>query len=150
MAFVNLRLEDFPRYINTDKLMLGGRYAVILPADTNIDSYIKWFPVFGLTKDGKQVMSNDSTVFGNTNYGNSRALCRRTYDPVFQENFTVIYFAIIPEDVFNIDPFAKRLNQINSISDLNDGVANAIYGCDRVIANATVNIITDDITKIFV
>ena len=150
MAFVNLRLEDFSRRINTDKLMLGGRYALILPADTTIESYIKWFPVFGLTKNGKQVMSNDSTVFGNTNNGNSRALCRRTYDPVFQENFTVISFAIIPEDVFNIDPFAKRLDPINNISDLGNDVANAIYGSDRITANATVHIITDDIAKIFV
>ena len=150
MAFVNLKLEDFPRKIDTDKLMLGNRYALILPADTTIESYIKWFPVFGLTKNDKQVMSNDSTVFGNTNYGNSRALCRRTYDPVFQENFSVLYFAIIPECVFNIDPFAKSLDPINGISDLNNGVANIIYGSDRITANATVNIITDDIAKIFV
>lgn len=145
MAFCSFKLEDFTKKISSDKFELGREYAMILAPGVDMDSRIGWFRAFELTNKGNKIASDDATMFSNPNFGSSQAICKQSYDIVHKEKFTIVYFKFIPRNIFTKDPFTELLFE--------SGVKNPIYACDILDEESldiTLNIITDDISTIFV
>lgn len=157
---ISINFNECTKRISTDKFELGKEYAIILDPKINFDSRLNNFPVFEFVKKkpdpnngdvviNKKINSDDATMFSNTSYGSSQAICRQTCPIVRQDKFSIVYFMFIPKTIFMQDPFITRLKPMESFEDINNSVANAVYKDYAISDEATTMIITDDICNIF-
>lgn len=148
--FVTLNLGDYTKKISTNKFVLGKEYALVLGPDYTINSRLGYFRAFAFTNKNGQtdspIMSNDNSVFSNTEFGASQAICKQMYDVIHKDKFSIVYFKFIPKNIFVKQPGVELLDPMNDVC-----IKNSIYNDDCIDPeiDATINVITDDINNIF-